>query len=93
MFEKGGTRSLIISTLEALAVLFALKLRFGETPPTKRTKIASGSRFSCEQAGVATLPRDCLVHGNGSLHQMNGVGGSCRMVFSRRGSRSRQAGE
>ena len=32
IFEKEGRPSLVISTLEALAILVALKLRFGETP-------------------------------------------------------------
>ena len=32
VFEKGQRPSLVISTLEALAMLVALKLKFGEMP-------------------------------------------------------------
>ena len=45
--------SLIISTPEALAVLIASKLQFGETPPIQR------------MADVVTLLRECLAHGDG----------------------------
>ena len=39
VFEKGDKPSVIISTLEALAVLLSLELFLGEIPPTCRTKI------------------------------------------------------
>ena len=39
IFEKGDKPSLIISTLEALAVLISLKLFFGDEPKRERTKV------------------------------------------------------
>ena len=39
IFEKGDKPSLIISTLEALAVLISLKLFFGDEPKQRRTKV------------------------------------------------------
>ena len=39
IFEKGQRPSLVISTLEALAVLVALKLKFGEKPDVDDTRV------------------------------------------------------
>ena len=39
IFEKGDKPSLVISTLEALAILISLKLRFGDAPDSDDTKV------------------------------------------------------
>ena len=39
LYERGNRPSLVISTLEALAVLFSLKLFFGDEPKKGRTKV------------------------------------------------------
>ena len=39
MFEKGNKPSLVISTLEALAILIALKLRFGDEPDSDDARV------------------------------------------------------
>ena len=39
VFEKSSKPALVISTLEALAVLIALKLYYGEEPRTDRSSI------------------------------------------------------
>ena len=39
IFEKGDKPSLVISTLEALAILISLKLRFGDAPDYDDTKV------------------------------------------------------
>ena len=39
MFEKGDRPSLIISTLEALALVVALKIRFGQDPDPDETRV------------------------------------------------------
>ena len=39
IFEKGDKPSLVISTLEALAILISLKLRFGDGPDPDDTKV------------------------------------------------------
>ena len=39
MYEKNDSPSLMIATLEALAILFALKAFYGETPQANRTTV------------------------------------------------------
>ena len=39
MFEKGDRPSLVISTLEALALVIALKIRFGQDPDPDETRV------------------------------------------------------
>ena len=59
IFEKGDKLALIILTLEVLAVLFSLKLFFGDVPGRGRTKIqvvdrSQGQRFSLEHAYLSS---------------------------------------
>ena len=39
MFEKGNRPSLVISTLEALALLVALKIKFGQEPDPNEMRV------------------------------------------------------
>ena len=57
VFEKGGRPALIVSTLEPLAVLFALKLFRGETHPQHRTSILRAPTWIGNKSNGAALNR------------------------------------
>ena len=51
IFEKGNRPSLVISTLEAFAMLVALKLKFGQDPGRRQFSVSSFSAFQEEVCG------------------------------------------
>ena len=49
VFEKGNCLSLVISTLEALAILIALKIKFGQEPDADDTRVLIVPSITCWQ--------------------------------------------
>ena len=71
VFEKGGKPSLIISTLEALAVLMALKVFYGESPRQRRTKVLVMPTWTDNQGNGAALNKlmTTSTHGNAIMYE------------------------
>ena len=86
--ERESKAACIISTLEALAVLAAFKLQFGETPGEgkNRVRIAptitdnQGGRISTQQTYDDEVPRVRSAHGTILLHEENEYPDGCRLV-------------
>ena len=66
IFEKGDKPSLVISTLEALAILISLKLRFGDAPDPDDTKVLIVPSFTDNRGNGAVLNK--LMTPRASLH-------------------------
>ena len=55
MFEKGNRPSLVISTLEALAILIALKIKFGQEPDADDTRVLIAPSITDNRGNGAAL--------------------------------------
>ena len=89
-YERGDTPSRVTSTLEALGVLLALKLKHGEQPQEHRSRITVTPTMTDNRGnGAATndfpVPSISHSHGDVDLHEENGnrsvsrVGGGDRL--------------
>ena len=78
IFEKGDRPSLVNSTLEALAILVALKLRFGEAPDAGDKRVLVFPSITDNRGNGAALnklmstrfPLLGSTHGTRDLHEM-----------------------
>ena len=55
VFEKGNRPSLVISTLEALAILIALKIKFGQEPDADDTRVLIAPSITDNRGNGAAL--------------------------------------
>ena len=77
VFAKGRKAALVISTLEALAVLIALKLQYGEEPGRTKTRVAIAPSLTDNRGNGAALnklydykvSRVCIAHGTVLLYE------------------------
>ena len=101
IYEKESKAARIISTLEALAVLVALKLQFGETPGEGKNRVMiaptitdkPGERISTQQTYDDEVPRVRSAHGTILLHEENEYLDGCRVVTEGGEQGGRQLGE
>ena len=93
IFEKDRKAALVISTLEALAVLVALKLQFGEIPGGGRTNVTvastlTGERCSSEQTYDDEVSRVRSAHGTVLQHEEDEHSDGCSLNAPRGEQRS-----
>ena len=86
MFEKGDRPSLVISTLEALALVIALKIRFGQDPDPDETCVIVVPSITDNRGNGAVLNSLCRpssflggAHGAGIIHETTWYESYCRM--------------
>ena len=91
LFEKSSKPALVISTLEALAVLIALKVYFGEEPKADRSSIRIVPTTTDNRENGAALNKltttRCSVDGTGNVFEEDGIESLCGVVAP--GSKSR----
>ena len=100
VYEKGGKPSLIISTLEALAVLVSLKMFYGEQPASGKKKVTVAPTWTDNRGNGSALniddnevPSVRSTHGIVSIHEAHVHEGGCRVDPQSRQSRGRSFGE
>ena len=87
-FEKSSKPALVISTLEALAVLVALKVYYGEEPTTDRSSIRivptttdnREERGGPQQADDHEISRERSFDGTRSVIEEDGIEGISGVV-------------
>ena len=90
VFAESRKASLIISALEALAVLVALKLRYGEAPGRSKERVRIAPTLtdnrgtgSAEQTHDDQIPHIGSAHGTRLLHEEDEHPTSCRVDTKR----------
>ena len=73
IFEKGNRPSVVISTLEAFAILVALTLRFGQGPEPDDTRVLIAPSITDNRGNGAALD----TYGVGVFHEGQGDASRC----------------
>ena len=98
--RKDDKPALVIASLEALAILLALKAVYGETPPEERSTVQvpdldrqQGERFDPEQVDVYALSGKRHIDGAGSTYEGDGAEDGGELDATRGKSRGRRLSE